>query len=109
MILDGYSGDVQLLCRNHLHVEKTLCNRTGTTGIYIQLFLVRTKSSESFLELPSGHFNIAIENGPVEIVSFPIKQNCDFPYLCQHFLMVTPPLNHYQTTIKPLLKSIKPP
>ena len=30
-------------------------------------------------KLPSG--NIAIENGPVEIVSFPIK-NGDFPLLC---------------------------
>ena len=79
MILDGYLGDVQLLCWNHLHAEKKMCNRKGTTGIYIQLFLVRTKSSESFLELPSGHFIIAIENGPVEIVSFPIKQNGDFP------------------------------
>ena len=31
-------------------------------------------------ELPSGYFNIAMENGPL-IVDFPIKKN-DFPWLC---------------------------
>ena len=31
-----------------------------------------------FLEIPSGYVKIAIENGPVEIVSCPMK-NCDFP------------------------------
>ena len=40
----------------------------------------------SFNEIPSGYVNIAIENGPFEIVDFPIKKwifpikNGDFPW-----------------------------
>ena len=42
----------------------------------LRLFLATEISM--YLHLPSGNLTIAIENGPVEIVDFPIK-NCDFP------------------------------
>ena len=32
--------------------------------------------------VPSGELTLAIENGPVEIVDFPMK-NGDFPLLCK--------------------------
>ena len=39
--------------------------------------------------LPSGNFNIAIENGPVEIVTVPIK-NADLMWFVHRFLYVYP-------------------
>ena len=59
-------------------VDFPIIFQESLTPPLIQTWISQPPLMEDIFRIPSGYVKIAIENGPVEIVDFPIK-NGDFP------------------------------